>query len=227
MEHNWAIVLPAKYVLAKDISSTQKLLLGIISGLSNMNGYCYASNDYLGKCLDLSKIRISQAVSDLAKKDYIKIKMKYKDGTKEIEQRTIILNIDLYKNVDIPIKENNEGVYSKTDIPIYENAKENKYFNNIINKIKSVPNEQDVINYFLEKGSTIEQGKKAFEYYDVAGWKDSRGKPVKNWKQKMLAVWINNNNFKQQKTNDYETRVKHATELITWAQQQDRADGIN
>jgi hypothetical protein len=227
MEHNWAIVLPAKYVLAKDITSTQKLLLGIVSGLSNMNGYCYASNDYLSKCLDVTKTRISQCISDLAKKNYIKISIKYRDGSKEIEQRVIILNIDLYKNIDIPIKDNDSKVYTNSFTPIIKNDKDNIYTNNIYNKVKSMPTEQEVIDYFIEKGSTIEQAKKAYEYYSVANWKDSRGKQVKNWKQKMLSVWINNNNFKQQKQNDYETRINHATELINWAKQQDRADGIN
>ena len=58
------------------------------------------------------------------------------------------------------------------------------------------PNLSEVEDYFLEKGSTIEKAKQAFDYYEVGNWTDSKGKPVKNWKQKMLAVWINNSNFK-------------------------------
>ena len=45
-ELNWAAVIPARYILAKDISSTQKLILGLISSLSNLKGYCFSSNDY-------------------------------------------------------------------------------------------------------------------------------------------------------------------------------------
>lgn len=71
------------------------------------------------------------------------------------------------------------------------------------NKIQK-PSLSEVEDYFLEKGSTIEKAKQAFDYYEAGSWHDSKGKPVKNWKQKMLAVWINNsnfnNNFKQQKT---------------------------
>jgi hypothetical protein len=48
----------------------------------------------------------------------------------------------------------------------------------------------DVVNFFEEKGYTEEHAKKAFEYYDAAGWHDSRGFKVKNWKQKMIAVWM-------------------------------------
>lgn len=68
----------------------------------------------------------------------------------------------------------------------------------IIQKTKNIqkPSLSEVEDYFLEKGSTVEKAKQAFEYYEVADWHDSKGKPVKNWKQKMLSVWINNSNFK-------------------------------
>jgi hypothetical protein len=52
------------------------------------------------------------------------------------------------------------------------------------------PSQQDVINYFSENGYTKESGLKAFNYYATAEWKDSQGKPVKNWKQKMQGVWF-------------------------------------
>jgi uncharacterized protein YdaU (DUF1376 family) len=75
-----------------------------------------------------------------------------------------------------------------------ENENANENINRIKNKIK--PTLSEVEDYFLEKGSTTEQAKKAFDYYEVADWHDAKGKPVKNWKQKMLSVWINNSNFK-------------------------------
>jgi hypothetical protein len=203
-ELNWAAVIPARYVIAKDISSTQKLLLGLISSLSNRKGYCFASNDYLAELLDVSKIRVSQSISDLEKKGYIG-RIIYRNDKKEIEQRVLTLILD--KNLDIPIIKNDDTLLSKTLIPISKNFKDNnKVNNNINNKINSIckPTLSEVEDYFLEKGSTVEAAKQAFEYYDVADWRDSKGKPVKNWKQKMLAVWINNrnfnNNFKSPKT---------------------------
>lgn len=52
------------------------------------------------------------------------------------------------------------------------------------------PSLEEVIAYFKEKGYTAEGAKKAFDYYDVAEWKDAKGNQVKNWKQKMLGVWM-------------------------------------
>ena len=56
------------------------------------------------------------------------------------------------------------------------------------------PSVNEVIKYFIEKGYSVQIAKKAFEYYDTADWKDSTGKQVKNWKQKMIAVWFKDEN---------------------------------
>lgn len=56
------------------------------------------------------------------------------------------------------------------------------------------PTISDVKLYFLENGYTIQSGEKAFNYYNVADWKDSKGNQVKNWKQKMQAVWFKEEN---------------------------------
>lgn len=54
----------------------------------------------------------------------------------------------------------------------------------------AAPTVQEVRDYFSEKGYTIDAANKAHEYYETAGWKDSKGNQVKNWKQKMIAVWF-------------------------------------
>jgi len=198
-ELNWAAVIPARYLIAKDITSTQKLLLGLVSSLSNLKGYCFASNEYLADLLNVSKVRISQSVSDLEKKGYLG-RIIYRNEKKEIEQRILTLILD--KNLDIPIYENDNTLPLKIDIPISKNFKENRKINNNINNKYIRPLLNEVIDYFIEKGSTSERAKKAFEYYEAGDWTDSKGNKVKNWKQKMLANWINNNNFTKTTTND-------------------------
>jgi hypothetical protein len=58
------------------------------------------------------------------------------------------------------------------------------------------PTLEEVLKYFDEKGYTSECAKKAFEYYDVSKWIDSKGNKVKNWKQKMISVWMKPENLK-------------------------------
>lgn len=52
------------------------------------------------------------------------------------------------------------------------------------------PTKQDVINFFKEKGYNPGDAERAWEYYETADWIDSKGKPVLNWKQKMIANWL-------------------------------------
>ncbi len=59
---------------------------------------------------------------------------------------------------------------------------------------KSAPSVEEVIAFFKEKGYTETAAKKAHEYYEAGNWHDSKGNPVKNWKQKMMAVWFKDEN---------------------------------
>lgn len=127
---NWAAVIPARFIIAKDISSTQKLLLGLISSLSNLKGYCFASNEYLAQLLDSSKITISHAISDLEAKGYIG-RIIYRNDKQQVEQR--ILTIVLDKFTDIPLSENDNPLPLKKDIPPSENYKDNIKNNNKVN----------------------------------------------------------------------------------------------
>lgn len=54
------------------------------------------------------------------------------------------------------------------------------------------PTEKEWAEFFIEKGlndKTVMRN--AYDHYALAGWKDSHGKPVVNWKQKVLTNWIN------------------------------------
>jgi hypothetical protein len=55
----------------------------------------------------------------------------------------------------------------------------------------------------MEKGFTEQSAQKAFSYYDISNWKDSKGNPVKNWKQKMISVWFKDENKIQAYLNPY------------------------
>lgn len=83
---------------------------------------------------------------------------------------------------------------------------ENKNENNNKDKITK-PTLEEVENYFFENGYKKETGAKAFKYYETGNWKDSAGKQVKNWKQKMQAVWFKEENkIINQKNLDYDPR---------------------
>jgi hypothetical protein len=65
------------------------------------------------------------------------------------------------------------------------------------------PSLDEVCQYFMEKGFTEQSAQKAFSYYDISNWKDSKGNAVKNWKQKMISVWFKDENKIQAYSNPY------------------------
>ena len=48
------------------------------------------------------------------------------------------------------------------------------------------PTLEEISAYCHERGNNVDP-QKVFDYYSAADWKDSSGKPVRNWKQKIIA----------------------------------------
>ena len=67
------IVIESSIVKSNSINSTDKLVYGIIKALTNNLGYCYASNDYISKKINLSKRTVSKAISNLRRANYIRV----------------------------------------------------------------------------------------------------------------------------------------------------------
>lgn len=114
MEHqqNWAVVIHAKVLMAKDINPNQKILLGLISNLTNIDNECYATNDYFSSLLDMNKSSgwVSKLIADLEKKGYLKTELFYKENSKEIEKRIIRITYPFnLQNGKIGMVESNKG----------------------------------------------------------------------------------------------------------------------
>src|ERR1035437_8530033 len=85
---------------------------------------------------------------------------------------------------------NTSGINGIPEIPsdtkhTHSDKDKDKDTKNDKKKIFVPPTLLEVHAYFKEKGYTETSATKAFEFYNCADWKDSNGKQVKNWKQKM------------------------------------------
>lgn len=99
-----------------------------------------------------------------------------------VESRSTKSTVTVNDNVNVTVND----IKEETLFPLKPIKKEKKKF--------IPPTENQVTEYFKENGYSIEAGKKAFKYYDVADWKDAKGNQVKNWKQKMISVWFKEEN---------------------------------
>ena len=82
-------IIPAGVRYDKQLPQGAKLLYGEITALTNKNGYCWASNDYFAKLYSVSNRTIKSWLKCLEDNSYIHRVVKYKNGSKEIEQRFI------------------------------------------------------------------------------------------------------------------------------------------
>jgi len=186
--------LPNDVIKCRELSLDEKGLLTFLLSLPS-DWVIYKQNLY--NSLPDKKGSIDKAFRNLQKNGYI-LSVKVHDPK---TGRFIGWNHVVY---DIPAEMENNRVrdlpssgfteFGESDPILKTNVLQKT---NIIQKTNRIqkPTLSEVEDYFLEKGSTIQKAKQAFDYYEVADWHDSKGKPVKNWKQKMLAVWINNSNF--------------------------------
>ena len=56
-----------------------------------------------------------------------------------------------------------------------------------IEKKRFVPPTLEEVRAYVKERNSLVDPIKFFEYYETGGWKDSKGNPVRNWKQKLLT----------------------------------------
>jgi predicted HTH transcriptional regulator len=119
-QKSYYAIIPANVRYDPNLKDKAKLLYGEITALCNERGYCWATNEYFAKLYKVNKTTISRLIRNLIESGYIKSHIIYKEGTKEIDKRYILLA--------------QEGIDEIANRGIDEIAKENNtYINNTIN----------------------------------------------------------------------------------------------
>lgn len=70
------IHVPGFILAREDLNLQAKVIYGLIIGLSNKRGYCYATNEWMGKLLGLSSRAVSRYVSQLKDLGLVNIEIK-------------------------------------------------------------------------------------------------------------------------------------------------------
>ena len=105
------------FVLNRNLSGLQLRLYARITQLSNRKGFCFATNEYLADLLNTSKMTISQTISFLAKKKFIKIEVCK-------NQRKIYPNFNFKEFDNTAINEQKQPLKSKTNTREYKETTE-------------------------------------------------------------------------------------------------------
>jgi DNA-binding MarR family transcriptional regulator len=155
--HNWYATIQSRILCATDISANQKLLIALIANLSNAKGYCFASNEYLGKRLNIKKDSVRKLLTDLEDKNYIGRVIKLRaDYSVELRVLTVVERHDNPTTFDVE-----DEVYTPKDesmvppgqisptpqINILDPQDKSAYIitknnNKVNNKVNTVPKEE-------------------------------------------------------------------------------------
>ena len=88
-------VLPANVRYDKRLKMLSRLLYAEITALCNKEGYCWASNSYFCDLYQVSESTIKRSLAELKKYNYVNITITYKNNTKEVASRNIMLGSEL------------------------------------------------------------------------------------------------------------------------------------
>lgn len=153
------IWIPADLWFDKNLKNKNELILYLeIDSLSTKEQACFASNNYLAEFMNLSSGRVSQLISSLEEKGYIKTQKIYsKKNPKQVEKRYMY-----------PVRKLNRGVVNKLKDPTkfskggyLENDKgsvlglDNKKHSNkdIVEQARPAPPYKQVIDYLNQKAN--------------------------------------------------------------------------
>ena len=174
----------------------------MISNLMNVKGYCFAKNKHFIDALNCDERTLQRDLNYLEKLGILKRVVKF-NAQGEFEERCMTINTNYCHHP--PSNDTPPPVTDVTTPPVTDVAYNNNSINNNIkNKIKKIympPTLSEVIDYFTAKGYSKESAERAYNFYDAADWHDSNGKPVRNWKQKMISVWFKPENKTNQSGN--------------------------
>ena len=158
IEESYSII-PAKVLYNKGLKANEKLLYSMILSLSFQKGYCYATNNYFAEKLDANPKTVSDWISDLRDKNFIKCEY-VKGENKQIIQRKIYIN-------EIPFPLNNGYLYSsEKGQAIHQNTEDNIINNNI--KINNKVPKKYISNYTNQREYSAEFLESLYANADVS-----------------------------------------------------------
>lgn len=195
-KQSYYIVIPTIIFEDENISSSCKILYGLISSLINKDGYCYAGNDYLASKINTTPENVSRLLKSLREREYVEVEH-ISDGaivrnrkiyissrlTKMLNTVNKNVNRTVNKNVKESNKVLNSNIYIKEKIYKKENFKKPTY--------------EEVKAYCEERQNKID-GAYFIDHYESNGWKVGKN-PMKDWKA-TIRTWEKRNQVNKKET---------------------------
>lgn len=153
-------------ILEMDIPAVAKLLWADIHSFTGRDAHFFKSNERVAEEYQVSQRTVSRAITILKERGLIEVST---DG----RLRKCRARVD---NLSMQGRQSGEAGSPKC----LHSKQDRKQVRKQVSRAK--PKLQDVRIYFVELGMSIQDGEKFFDYYESNGWKQGRGKAIKDWK---------------------------------------------
>ena len=90
-EKEYFHLIPNSVIYDDELTDKQKLIYAEIYQLAQKNGYCFASNTYLSRKLNVDRTTIIRAITKLKELGYIDTVLNYEENSFEVRSRKIII----------------------------------------------------------------------------------------------------------------------------------------
>ena len=135
----YTALLPPAVRYDQELRPAAKLLYAEISAMSDVTGFCWASNRYLGALLGIAKRTVTDLLSQLEERGYIMIETLRNEKNEVTERRLFLTDAGLMrlppvtKNTYPPIAKNGyTPIAENSDTPIAKNGDTPQYKNDNI-----------------------------------------------------------------------------------------------
>lgn len=185
--------IPKNLYMCAELTPNEKFLLLEIYSLSKKN-ICYAKNKHFADFTGLKENTVQKALLKFEEKGYLNRIYEYKDGTKEIKCRKLILTKKFYKELmsenpdDEVVEKNPQG----DGLKFGDKYNNNKYNNNSINRPQSVVTDFD--DEILENAKEITDDEmliEGIEHY-LKRFRETQDKPHPNITYRALQTIVDN-----------------------------------
>lgn len=125
-------------------------------------------------------------------KQQLKRDLKYWESQIEQRRQAGLKSAESRKQLSTTV--NDRSISSTDNVTVTVNDNVNETEDKRKRKVFTPPTLDEIKTYFKDSGYTEQSAEKAYNYYSVANWVDSKGNKIKNWKQKMQGVWFKDEN---------------------------------
>ena len=172
--------IPKVIWLDSRLSALDKVILTEIDSLDQSERGCYASNQHIADFCQCSITKVSTSISKLIDLDYLYVQ-KYDGRQRELKSRLSNFESQTFKKIKADsqnLKESNTRNNPSSNTSKKRESTKKKTF--------VPPSLEDVEKYCKERKNQVD-AKKFYDYFSASDWIDSKGNPVRNWKQKVIT----------------------------------------